>query len=493
MSMITSFGKAIRDFFFEDVSRAPRFDKPLGTDGTVTYDGYINSPEENAALQGAEKYRTYSNVMLNTSIVASGVRHFLRLCGGVGWKQQPADDSDRAKELAEKVQKIYLGMDEPWSNVVIRGARTPFLGFSVQELVRQAPKLRKDGVIGLQGIYDRPQRTITRWDLDKHGRVVGCVQLDPQSYEEIYLPRQKILYLVDNDITSSPDGAGLLRHVVEPSRRLARYEQLEGYSFESDLRGVPKVYAPIAALKQAVKDGNMSQAEANQALADLRSFMANHVRSPGLGIMMDSTPFADQGENQTPSNMRQWDVQLLKTDTGAAQPVNVTIERLNREIARILGVEYLLLGGDTKGSHALSRDKTQTFGALVQSTVNRIGWTVDREVTPKIFEWNGWPLDLMPKSVPDAVALRDIEEVVDTLVKLSQAGAPITPDDPAVNEIRSMINLSRAPEITPEELQLWQGPPAKPGSPPGGVENGPQARTGTVEKPKARATAGKGI
>jgi hypothetical protein len=338
------------------------------------------------------------------------------------------------------MEMIIDDMYDPWSRVMRRQSMYKFNGANLQE--KQAKKMTRTGmrgVIGIEAIEQRPMRTIEQWDVVK-SKIYGVVQRDPMTGETIYLERERLFYNVDDLISDTPEGVGLLRHVVEACRTLERYEQLEGYGFETDLRGVPKAFAPIALLQKLVKDKVLTAAEAKAQLAGIKSFIQNHVKSPELGLLVDSTPWTDSGENGTPISLRQWDVELMKTDSSAQQPVHVVIERKNREIARVLGVEYLLLGSGTNGSQALSKDKTQAFSALIQSAVDDIAKQVDNDIVKWIWKKNGWPVDKMPKSKPDAVRLRDVEEVIDTLVKLSQAGAPPI-DAGAVNQVRGMINV----------------------------------------------------
>ena len=117
-----------------------------------------------------------------------------------------------------------------------------FYGFSIQEWTARR---RDDGFLTFADIAPRSQRTIERWDVDEAGQVLGALQRSPQTQEEIYLPREKLLYIVDDTLNDSPEGLGLFRHLVAPSRRLKRYEQLEGFGFETDLRGIPIGRSPV--------------------------------------------------------------------------------------------------------------------------------------------------------------------------------------------------------------------------------------------------------
>lgn len=452
----------------------------VGVPGTIITGGYIQSNETQSSLSGVNKFTTYANTLMNVTIVAAGVRHYGALVGGVAWKFQPADESDRAKLLTEQLEEILEDMCDPWARVIRRQSMYKFNGFNIQE--KQSKKMTRKklvGLIGLEAIEQRPASTIEQWDVEK-SKIYGVVQRDPLTGQAIYLERDKLFYNVDDTISDSPEGVGLLRHVVEPARQLARYEQLEGFGFETDLRGVPIGRAPIALLAKMVKDKTISREEAVAQLNGMKNFITKHIKSPELGILVDSSPWTDSGESGTPISLRQWDLELMKTDSGAQEPVHVVIERKNREIARVLGVEHLLLGGgSTNASQALSKDKTQAFSALIQSAVDEIAKQVDKDIVPWIWEKNGWPEELMPKSVPDAVRLRDVEEVIDTLVKLSQAGAPPI-DAGAVNQVRGMISVVNVPQSAFDQrdeqaavaLEATRAKAQAPGNaPPGGGSN----------------------
>ena len=128
------------------------------------------------------------------------------------------------------------------------------------------------------------------------------------------------------------------------------------------------------------------------------------------------------------------------------------IERLNREMARILGVEQLMLGGDGRGSMALSRDKTQSFGLIVDSTLNEMEEVVQRDYVKPLMMLNGWPEELTPRVKTEQVQHRDIEQITQALKDIAEAGAPIVPGDPAIGEIRTLLGLSGVPKEVTDAL-----------------------------------------
>ena len=444
-------------------SRSTKPTQTVGTGGTVVHDGYVQSNEKDPTLQGQNRYTSYSEILANVSIVAASTRYFLNLVAKPSWKVEPADDSDEAQQIAELVEEMMGDMSTPWSRVVRRAAMYRFYGFSVQEWTA---KRRADGKTGMLDVEARPQMTIERWDVDESGTVNGVVQRSPTTQKEIFLPRSKIVYMVDDSLNDSPEGLGLFRHIVDSARRLVRYEALEGFGFETDLRGVPIARAPLSVLADLVKQGKLTAADKEAIEKPMRDFIQNHIRGPRTGLMIDSLPYQSEDEKGTPSSTYQWGLDLLKAGNTSQESVARAISRLSMEIARVLGTEHLLLGADGKGSLALSRDKTNNFYMIVDSTLSEIVETYQRDFLVPLFRLNGWNEDLMPTFKTDALQFRDIEQVTSALKDMASAGATLAPNDPAINEVRDMMGLSKAPEEDmDDDASLLDGSPLDPDKP----------------------------
>lgn len=423
----------------------------LGAPGTAIYGGYVLNKEKDSRLVGQERYVTYSDMLANVSIVGAGVRYFVDLVAKANWEVQPADDSSEAEKIAETVEDMMNGMATPWHKVVKRACMYTFWGFSIQEWTA---KRRDDGQVGYLDIEPRAQMTIERWDTDVSGTVLGVVQRNPQNQEEIYLPISKCIYLVDNTLNDSPEGMGLFRNIIKAAEKLQRYELLEAWGFDTDLRGIPIVRGPFTQLEQMVNNQQLTTAQANALKQPMIDFLESHNKNPELGMMLDSMTYQTTDERATPSPVKQWDVELLKGDPNGQEEVHVAIQRINREIGRVLGVEQLLLG-ENGGSNALARDKTAQFGLIVDSCLKELKETFEKDFLDPLWLLNGWDPALKPTFKIEKIQYRDIEEVVSALEKLSRAGYVMDANDPAGNEIRSLVGLSERPEQ--EEVDLTLG------------------------------------
>lgn len=453
--------------------------KTIGTSGTVVLAGFVESNEKNPRVRGDERYKTWSDMLSNVDVIGASVRYYLNLGAKATWTVEPADDTPAAKDVAEFVDDVIHDLRKPWHRVVRRALMYRYYGFSVQEWTA---KRRDDGKVGFLDIDPRPQSTIERWDTEPDGQVLGVTQRIPATGQEVYLPRSKVVYVVDDSLSDSPEGLGIFRHMTETAYRLQRYELLEAFGFETDLRGIPKGRAPMARLESMVKDGVISPAERDAIKKPLEDFIEGHIKSPELGLLLDSSTYRDEGENATPSGTPLWDLELLTGGSTSANAIAAAIERLQRELARLAGTEGLLLGGDKVGSLALSRDKSQNFALVVDSALNELSETFDQDVIGALMGLNGIAEDLWPSFKPEQIQYRDVEQITQALVDLATAGAPLAPDDPAIDVVRAILGLPPQPEPDMLDASLRGGGPTPPPAPnPDDPEPPPEPEPEVVE------------
>lgn len=466
--MATFLGKALTTLtaFSGRTSVPPR--ETVGVGGAVSIGGYLVTGERDATLVGHVRWETYADILTNVAIVAAGVRYFLNLIGQPAWKVVPnadAKNAGAAEDVAELVDSILHDMRRPWYRVVRRGALYRFHGYSLQEWTA---KKRPDGAIGLLDIAPRPQFTIERWDLeDEAGALLGVTQRAPRTGVEIYLPRAKMVYHVDDSLTDSPEGLGLLRHIVEPARRLRRFETLEHTGFITDLRGVPIGRAPISEMDAAVKNGTMKPEDKASALKTLIDWVTSHVRNEHSGVIFDSSTYRSQDAAGSVSATPRWSAELIQGGSTSLEAINVAVSRLVYDIARVLGVEHLLVGSDGTGSLALSKTKSRDFALTVDSTLTEMVSVMQSDVVTPICDMNGIPDDLRPTLATEAIQMQDVSEITAALRDLATAGAPLSSGDEAIDEIRALMGLSPAPDdlgLDEEDASLLAPKPGEPGS-----------------------------
>lgn len=437
--------------------------KSAGVSGLSHAGGYVADNERSADLTGTEKYRTFTDTLVNFAICATGLRYHLNLVAAASWKYKPADDSSEAQRYAELLEDIMTDISPPgrrastpWSRVVRRLALYRFLGSAIEA---KRAKLREDGVIGLHSLQRRPMVTIERWEFDEDNgdEVLAAYQRSPQDGREYRIDRWQMIYIVDDSISDLPAGVGLARHLVEPARKLKVYERLEGIQFQNDCRNIAVLRAPLSELRKALDPDTkkpLTRAQITQLLEPLETFVERHGVSPERGLLLDSKTYTDSGSEKKPTGVYQYDLELKSAGSNGNEQLNQAIERKTRELARILHVEHLLMGSDGKGSLALGEDKSNNFAVLIKGTLDDIAEVANNDVVSWLWQMNGFPPELQPEMRPEAVQHRDVLKITKALADMASAGAMLAPNDPAINDVRDILEIGAAPEMDEEEAAL---------------------------------------
>lgn len=440
-----------------DLSKAAAIPtRTLGSSLTTFLGGETYYADRRLNLIGQQRWNVYEDMVRDIAIIASSVRMILNLLANAVWTVNPPEglngnEEPIAQEYADLAYEILFDMTSSWATVVRKVAMFRFAGFSIMEWTA---KMRDDGTVGLLDIEHRPQRTIVRWKRGPSGTVEGVFQR-VNGRAEVMLPRAKIIYAVDDTLTDEPEGMGLFRHLAPTADRLRAFLDLEEVGFETDLRGIPIARAPLGELQKEVADAGdagtpeRAKAEARRQgmLRPLREFIEKHIRNKKTGVLLPSDTFMAQGDKgNTPSSVPKWALELLNGESQSFEAIAAAIKEMKQDLARIMGTEHLLLGSDGAGSLALARSKIGTLYLTITSTLLDLVEIFDRDIIVPLADLNGWPDELRPQMGVNEISDRDIEQLLDALSKLSAAGAPMLPDDPAVGEIYDLMGLTRPPE-----------------------------------------------
>jgi hypothetical protein len=430
----------------------------MGVSGTAVHGGYVYAREKSGKWTGDQKYVTSTEIVVNTSIVAAGVHHFLNLVARPRWTVSPPDDGgDEAKELAEFVETVLDDMASPWSRVVRRAGMYRFHGFGLHEWTA---KRREDGRVGFADVEPRPQHTIKQWMLSDNGVVTGVVQESPQTGQRVALPRGKLMYLVDDTLSDSPEGIGILRHLAEPYERLKTYYVLEAVAFERDLRGVPIGRVPYTIINQAVKDQAITEEEAAALTRAMEDFVKIQVKQPNTSITLDSMPYeSEAADGRKIASVMQWGIELLQGSSNGVEHLGAAITRTQHEMARILAAEHLMMG-ESSGNRALSEDKSRNLYLVANAVLMDIKEAAEKDVIGPLWLLNGFPDELKPSFEPEGVEFKDAEAVARVLKDMATAGATLSPVDPVIDDVRELMGVSASDPVPVEMAGLPTASPS---------------------------------
>lgn len=436
--------------------------KPAGADAIPAPGGFLYQQERDPRLTNREKWVTFDNMTLNVAIVASAVGVWTQLGGSAKWSAEPnqrgGKDAQRGADIVTE-GLLTAQTSKPWCAVVRRQLMKKFRGFAMHEgIIRR----RADGMVVFGDLQHRPQWTVWRWNKpDEQSEWTDIEQLTRMG-GRYTIPRERLYYSVEDTLTDSPDGIGVLRQLAESVRVLELYMQWEGIGFQTDLRGIPVLRAPLGALRDAATAAGAAtegdiRAYVLGATQFMRDFLDGHNKTPDQGFMLDSTTYRARDEAQAVSSIYQWSADIVRSATSGMPEIGTAIGRVTRDIARIMCAEWLLLGGeDSGGAYSMHEDKTAMFGLLVNSALNDVAADATRDLAARLVALNGLdPETCTPKLVPEPVATGAVESACRSLLMLSQAG--LHPRDEAINVIRGRLDLPQAPDIDDTDWMLPRG------------------------------------
>jgi hypothetical protein len=208
------------------------------------------------------------------------------------------------------------------------------------------------------------------------------------------------------------------------------------------MRGIPIAKGPLAEIDDSVRRGDLTTTDADALKQPLVDFITNHLRGAESGLVLDSSVYQGEGEDRTPIVAPKYSVDLLSGGSYGHKEIAMAIERVHREIARVLGVEQLLLGADSAGSLALSRDKSQAFFMVVNSALAELQSAIKRDILRPIWVLNGFDDAMMPNFKFESVEFKDPEQISRAVKDLATSGVAIIPEDPLVDELLQVVGLS---------------------------------------------------
>jgi hypothetical protein len=426
--------------------------KEAGVSGATIIGGVVVSREKNPRLTGTRKFVTYEDLLANVSIIAAAFRLRNNLLAKPNWSVDPVDDSPEAQYAKELTERIMNDHDSTWQKFVRHAGLFRFMGSAILEWTLYKDE---DGTLLLKSLESRPMRTISRFEVDEDGSVTGFWQTDGVG-QEYFIPRWKTVYLVDDSIDDSVDGMGLLRHCVEPASRLKNYQELETQGYERDFRGTLIGKAPLSAIRKAVENGEITKEDGEAAIKALAELVTMARKSGSTGGIVDSATYegtGSSGDGKQISNAPQWGLEILQGGSNGLSEMADAIQRLNYEMARVLGAESLMLGSTNTGSQALATEKTGMLHQTVNSDLKDIAAVFRSDLIEPILKLNGIDKALVPYLNVEEVSSRDAEQASKVLKDLVASGAQFLPTDEIFNEIRVDMGYSAQPEEDVAKLE----------------------------------------
>ena len=429
----------------------------IGVGGRNTRHGNIRDDEFLTDLKGQRAIRKFREMRDNDATIGAIMYAVEQVLRDVPFKVMPADDSEAAAKEAEFVEEVLGDMDCTLDDHISEALSALTYGFAVFEVVYKRrvgpnqtnPKKKskyRDGRLGVRKLASRAQWTINKFVVDpKTGEFLGVDQENGYAGRAIFIPQNKILHYRTTTTNNDPSGRSILRNAYGSYTYLNNLQAIEAIAVERELHGVPVGRMPSDYLSDNASEDQINlRNQFIQALRDLKMNEQGYILLPS-DLLLDSEGKATGGVGS-----RLMDVELIASNGSRNIEIDPIIKRYQHDIARSVMAEFLMLGGGTQGSYALSKSKTDLFLRSVESYINSIYDVINKQLLEPLWQLNGLDFDLMPKIVPGDVAPHDLKELGSYLRNLN--GAQINLAD-QVDIVDALLENAELPLLDREQYE----------------------------------------
>ena len=440
----------------------------LGVSGANTYSGLPFADEFLLELRGNKAIQKYREMRDNNATIGAVMYAVEQTLRDVEIKVVPADDSEISSKAVNFVKSVLDDMDHSLDDHIAEALSFLTYGFAWFETVykvrggdTRSPKKNSkytDGMIGIKKLAIRAPWTVQRFEVDKDsGEVTGLKQLVTWGKPPQVIPVEKSVYYRTTSLNNDPTGRSVLRNAYTSYTYLNKIQSYEAIANERELHGVPVGRMPAEYLsKNATVDQSDLRQRFERILSDLKFNEQGYALLP-------SDVYADV--DGKPTNQRLIDLELITANGSRSIDIDPVVRRYQHDIARSVMAEFMMLGGGSTGSYALSKTKTDLFLRSMESYINSIVDTLNKQLIESLWKLNGLPWETMPKLVAGDVAPHDLKELASFLRNLNGADINLADQFDAVEELMHVAELpfnkdeyvkDRAKQKADEEKALAQ-------------------------------------
>ena len=410
-----------------------------GSTGLKRSGGYIDQEWLRQLSTPTLRYRAFSEMRDNDAVIGSILYAIETLIRQVEWTVKPAEDTDEARKAAWFLETCLLDMDVNWETFLSEVLSMLPYGFSLFEIVNKVrggpdqddPRYQSrysDGRIGWRKFAVRGQDTIERWKFSEEGRIEGCYQTAPPSYEEVFIPSDKCMLFRTRVERNNPEGRSMLRNAYRSWYFLKRLQEIEAIGVERDLAGLPVMQVPVEVMSPTATSAQSS------LRTSLETMIQQIRRDEREGVVMP-TELDREGK---PTGYK---LSLLTTGGSRQMNTDTIIRRYESRIAMSVGAEFIMLGMDKTGSFALADSKTDLFATSLRTILETIAGVFNSEAVTRLFKLNPeFPEHCWPELSYGDIESQDLEKLSKYIQSVSAAGL-LTPDANLEEAIRELGGL----------------------------------------------------
>lgn len=422
----------------------------LGYSGLNIFNG-VSNDEVKRELNFPYSIKTFKEMSYHTSINAC-LQLYENLISKVTWRLvPPVEASEKEKKQTAFVEECLKDMDTPLRQVIKDALSSNIYGFAVLEKVyrrrnKSSGSMYNDGKIGIKKISLRNQETIEKFVFDDTGNEVIGVKQNLSHFQtnlfatgrtanklEVVLPREKFVLITTGRNRNDPYGKSPLRDVYLAWRYLTVIQEIEAQGVSRDLQGIPVLKIPAQYMAED------ASAEQKAIYESFKNIIRNIQANSQSGVIIPS-----QADPET--RLPLFDLELLSSQGGSKNfDTSKVKEYYQNQIYTGLFADVLILGQGGVGSFALGQIKNSLTGSTVESMLDNIVESFNRDIIRQLYELNGWDISRTCTMDYEGLHAVDLETLSKYWQRVTSVGL-VEKDRQVLNAVRSAAGLDPLPD-----------------------------------------------
>ena len=439
--------------------------KEIGSPGLTQWNGQIFDHWISDLRTSERKVKTYDQMYRLDSTGSAMIATSSMFMCGANINVEPASLSQADQDAAQFVNECLDDMSSDFERIMSDIVMFLAYGWMDMEIVYKkrvgGESQYTDGRIGWKKWAPRHPVTLDGWEFDKNQGLQGMRQADESTGKTVFIPIEKLLHFTTTGLgKGSPEGASALEGGYKSWWTIKGLELIECITIER-MSGTPVIKLPPGATTEG----------AESDLERAKKVVRNIKTAEDMGLTL---PEGFGFEYAVPKS-------------GPAIDVGSVIMRHKRDFARVLAMDFIMLGGGDQGSWAMHRDKSALYIKALNKFLRTIAFVINRHAVTRLMALNAFPgITGMPKVFFTPITKIDIGDYSEVIANLFTASALSWSLD-TENTVRKTVGL---PEITeggitfktPRTIDEPNDDPRLPGFPPADEKDGDDSEEEEDEK-----------
>ena len=416
----------------------------LGSFGLKVMNGKVVE-DTIALLKGSNKIKMFEEMVRFDPTIGGVDKMLSSLYAGLKYSLVPANDSPKAKKQMKFIQEcLFEDLYEGFNQVIADALTFRTYGFSLLEKVYKKRKGKNsdpfksskfnDGRFGISCLSPRYQGSVKEWLFsDDYRRVEYIKQQNPNSFEQLEIPYNKVLHFKNQSFNRNPEGTSLYQNCAIPYFKKKLASKIEDIRHERGFDGIFEMSVPANLLAQTADPNTVAFQKYAQDVVE------NANAGKGCGHVKPN--FAD--------------TKILSSNSSNMPDPDKIIARCDKDIAVSLLSDMFLMTQKSGSAGSFGTSKIKLFAKFAKALLGQIIEVLNNDLIMELGELNNMDLTLMPKITHSEI--NDLDLVpLSLLIQSADKSGLIAPTPELSQSVLNQYLGDDAPTVDEDEFYEYQ-------------------------------------